>query len=333
MGPDANTFALAGKRIWVAGHTGLVGSALMRRLAEEPCELLTVPHCALDLTRQAETESWVRRARPDAVILAAARVGGIVANSASPAEFLYDNAMINMNVIHASFEAGVEKLLCLGSSCIYPRDAPQPLAERMLLTGPLEKTNEAYSLAKIAALKLAAAYNVEHGCNFISAMPCNLYGPNDNYDPVTSHVLPALIRKVHEARCTRARTITLWGSGRPLREFMHVDDLADACVFLLRHHSDPEPINVGTMQEISIRDLAVLIAEVVGWEGEFVFDLSMPDGTPRKVLDTRRLNAMGWRPRIDLRTGVRQLYDAWRASEAAPAPAPLPAALARQMAS
>lgn len=321
---SAVPYTLEGKRVWVAGHTGLVGSAMVRRLTREGCTLVLATHEELDLTRQAETERWVRRERPEAVIVAAARVGGIMANARRPADFLYDNAMIGLNIIHAALEAGVEKLLWLGSSCIYPREAAQPIREDELLAGPLERTNEAYAIAKIAGLKFAAACKAQHGCDFITAMPTNLYGPNDNFDPETSHVLPALIRKVHEAKAEGRPTVTLWGSGKPLREFLHVDDLADAGVFLMRNYSGIEPVNVGSGREISIRDLARLVAEAVGYEGDFLFDREKPDGAPRKLLDTSRLAAMGWRPRIDLRTGIRQLYALWCAGIAAPAAGIIP---------
>lgn len=310
--PEADTpYMLAGKRIWVAGHTGMVGSAVVRRLAHEPCTVLTVGHDEVDLTRQAETEAWMRRARPDAIVVAAARVGGILANAESPADFLYDNVMIAANVMRAAHETGVEKLLWLSSSCVYPRDAPQPISEDMLLSGPLEKTNEAYAIAKIAGAKLAAAYNTQHGRRFITAMPTNIYGPNDNFDVATSHVLPALMRKLHEARMAGKRSVTLWGTGKPLREFLHVDDLADACVHLLRSYDGVAPVNVGSGQEISIHELALLIARVVGFEGVFVYDTSKPDGTPRKRLDTSVLDRLGWKPRIALEDGIREMYVHW----------------------
>ena len=300
-------YQLEGKRVWVAGHTGLVGSALLRRLSRESCTVLYATHDQLDLTRQTVTENWIRRERPQAIIVAAARVGGIMANAKAPADFLYDNTMIGMNIVHAAYELGVEKLLWLSSSCVYPRDAPQPMRENMLLTGPLEVTNEAYAIAKIAVGKAAAAFRTQYGCNFITAMPTNLYGPNDSFDPDTSHVLPALVRKVYNAKTMGHKTVTIWGSGRPLREFLHVDDLADACVYLMRNYAASEPINVGTGHEITIRDLAILIAQELGFEGQFLYDPSKPDGTPRKLLDTTRLEKMGWHPKISLRAGVRQL--------------------------
>ncbi|GAB1580862.1 GDP-L-fucose synthase family protein [Phyllobacterium phragmitis] len=304
-------FPLRGKRVFVAGHAGLVGSALVRRLRTEDCVILTVPHGEVDLTRQVETERWMRAERPEAVFVAAARVGGIAANARYPVEFFYENTMIACNIMHAAHEVGVRKLMWLGSSCIYPRDAPQPLREEMLLTGPLEPTNEAYAIAKIAGIKLAQFYSRQYGDCFISAMPTNLYGPNDNFDPETSHVLPALIRRIHEAKVNGAPSVTLWGTGRPLREFLHVDDLADACVHLMKHYSGLEHVNIGAGQEISIRDLASLIAEIIGYGGQFAYDTTRPDGTPRKRLDTSRMEAMGWRARISLREGISDLYVHW----------------------
>jgi GDP-L-fucose synthase len=296
----------------------MVGSALVRRLAREYCDIITVPHEELDLTRQHHVERWMRIMRPDVVLVAAARVGGIMANATYPADFLYDNAMIALNVLHAAVETDVEKLLWLGSSCIYPRDAAQPLTERALLTGSLEATNEAYAVAKIAGLKLAEAYARQAGKQFFTAMPTNLYGPNDNFDPETSHVLPALIRRIDEARRTGQPAVTIWGSGAPLREFLHVDDMADACIFLLRHYEETAPINIGSGAEISIRELALLVAEIVGYAGEIVCDTSKPDGTPRKRLDTSRLDGLGWRARIELRQGIADVYADWRRGLEAP---------------
>jgi GDP-L-fucose synthase len=301
-------FAIAGKRVWVAGHTGMVGAALLRRLAVENCTVLTAMRQDADLTRQAEVESWMERERPDVVVIAAARVGGILANDSYPADFLYDNLMIEANIIHAAQRTGVKRLLFLGSSCIYPRLAPQPMAEESLLTGPLEPTNEWYAIAKIAGIKLCQAYRRQHGADFISAMPTNLYGPGDNYDLATSHVLPALIRKAHESRQRGSKELVIWGTGTPLREFMHVDDCADALVFLLKHYSADEHINVGTGEEISIRDLAQLVAEVVGFEGRIIADPSRPDGTPRKLMDTSKLHRLGWRSSIALRDGIARTY-------------------------
>ena len=301
-------FSLAGKRVWVAGHRGMVGSALCRRLAGEEVELLTAARATVDLRRQAETEDWVRAHRPQVVFLAAARVGGILANDTRPAEFLYDNLAIETNVIHAAFESGAQKLVFLGSSCIYPKHAPQPMPEESLLTGPLEPTNEWYAIAKIAGIKLCQAYRKQYGADFIAAQPTNLYGPGDNYDLNSSHVVPALIRKAHEAKVRGDASLPVWGSGRPLREFLHVDDLADACVHLAERYSDDLQINVGSGHELSIADLARLVAEVVGFEGDLVFDASKPDGTPRKLVDTTRLRALGWQPRLDLRDGLRDAY-------------------------
>jgi len=300
-------YSLKGKRVYVAGHRGMVGAAIVRRLAREGCELLTVPHAGLDLTRQAEVEAWFATKRPEAVFIAAARVGGILANDRYPADFLYENLMIEANVINAALRARVEKLLFLGSSCIYPKLAPQPIPESALMTGPLEPTNAAYAIAKIAGIRLCQACRRQHGADFISAMPTNLYGPGDNYDPETSHVLPALIRKVSEAVATGAPSITLWGSGTPLREFLHADDCADALVFLMQHYSGLGHVNVGSGEEISILDLARLIARIAGYAGEIAFDSSKPDGTPRKLMDSTRLRAMGWAPRIGLEAGVRQI--------------------------
>lgn len=303
-------YDLSGKRVLVAGHRGMVGSALVRRLAAEDCTVLTPSRATVDLRRQAEVEGWMAAERPQAVFVAAAKVGGIAANDSYPADFLYDNLMIEANLIQSAHAVDVEKLLFLGSSCIYPRLAPQPLAESALLTGPLEPTNEWYAIAKIAGVKLCQAYRRQHGADFISAMPTNLYGPGDNYDRQGSHVLPALLRKVHEARRDGTGSITLWGSGTPLREFLHVDDLADACVFLMKTYSDDGPVNVGSGQEVSIRALAETIAEVLGWSGDLTFDATKPDGTPRKLLDTSRLNDLGWQARIGLRDGIAGAY-AW----------------------
>jgi GDP-L-fucose synthase len=309
-------FPLAGKRVWVAGHRGMVGAALVRRLAREHCEVLTVGRDRLDLRRQADTEAWVSDARPDAIFLAAAKVGGIAANDAWPGDFLHDNLAIQTNVIEAARRAGVGKLLFLGSSCIYPKLAPQPIPEEALLTGPLEPTNEWYAIAKIAGLKLAQAYRRQHGCDFISAMPTNLYGPEDNFDLETSHVLPALIRKAHEAKAEGRPELVIWGSGKPLREFLHVDDCADALVHLMKTYSADGHVNVGSGEEISIADLARLVAEVVGFKGEVVFDPTRPDGTLRKLMSSERLFATGWRPGIGLREGVQASYE-WFAGQSA----------------
>jgi GDP-L-fucose synthase len=302
------SFDLTDKRIWVAGHRGMVGAALCRRLADEPCELLTVDRDEVDLRRQAEVEAWLERTRPDAILLAAAKVGGILANDRHPAGFLYDNLMIEANVVHAAHALGVEKLVFLGSSCIYPKYAEQPIREEALLTGALEPTNEWYAIAKIAGLKLCQAYRREHGRDFVATMPTNLYGPDDNFDLESSHVLPALLRKAHAAERRGDRKLEIWGSGTPRREFLHVDDLADALVFVLRHYADEAPVNIGCGEDIAVADLARLVLEVVGLDAELVFDRTKPDGTPRKLLDTSRLAALGWTPKIGLRAGIAQVY-------------------------
>ena len=310
-------YDLAGKRVWVAGHRGMVGAALVRSLSDEPVEeILTVGRETLDLRRQAEVETWMAKAKPDVVVLAAAKVGGILANDSYPADFLHDNLMIETNVIHTAAKIGVSKLLFLGSSCIYPKMAPQPITEDALLTGALEPTNEWYAIAKIAGIKLGQAYRKQYGCDFISAMPTNLYGPRDNFDLQSSHVLPALIRKAHEAKCANAPTLTIWGSGTPRREFLHVDDCADACLFILKNYSDFEHVNVGSSTDISIRDVATLICEIVGYEGDIMCDTTMPDGTPRKLMSSAKLQAMGWQPSIDFRRGVTETYD-WFLNEVA----------------
>lgn len=296
-------------RIYVAGHGGMVGSAIWRALeAQGFRQLIGRTRRELDLRDQAAVRRFFAEVQPEFVFLAAARVGGIWANNTQPAEFLYENLMIEANLIEAAARSGVRKLLFLGSSCIYPKHAPQPIREEYLLTGPLEPTNEAYAIAKIAGIKLCQAFRREHGCDFISAMPTNLYGPNDNYHPEHSHVLPALIRRFHEAKVTGAPAVTCWGSGNPRREFLHVDDLAEACLFLMRHYSDPQPINVGSGSDLTIRELAELIARVVGYEGEIRWDHSKPDGTPRKLMDSSRIRRLGWQPRIPLEEGIRQAY-------------------------
>jgi len=312
-------YPLKGKRVWVAGHRGMVGSAVVRRLAAEDCEILTAGRDEADLRNQAQVDAWMAKARPDAVVLAAAKVGGILANDSFPADFLYENLMIEANVIHAAYRHQVEKLLFLGSSCIYPKFAPQPIQEDALLTGPLEPTNEWYAIAKIAGIKLAQAYRKQHGCDFISAMPTNLYGPGDNFDLNSSHVLPALIRKAHEAKVRGDATMTIWGTGTPRREFLHADDCADALVFLLKTYSAECHVNVGSGEDIEIGELARLVCEIVGFTGDIVCDTSKPDGTPRKLMSGDRLRAMGWRPRIDLREGVREVYLSWSAKLAAAA--------------
>jgi GDP-L-fucose synthase len=303
--------------VFVAGHRGMVGSAIVRRLAREECELLSMSRDAVDLRNQAAVDRWFDEHRPEAVFLAAARVGGIHQNDTYPADFLYDNLAIATNVIEASRRTSVAKLLFLGSSCIYPRLAPQPMPESCLLSGPLEPTNQWYAIAKIAGLKLCQAYRRQHGCDFVSVMPTNLYGPNDNFDLLSSHVLPALLAKIDTGVQQDRDAVEIWGSGRPRREFLHVDDLADAVVFLMKTWSDEEPINIGAGADVTISELARLIAEIVGFTGRFVFDASKPDGTPRKLLDVSRLTALGWHPRIDLEAGIRQTYDWYRASRVA----------------
>jgi len=300
--------ALAGAKVWVAGHRGMVGSALLRRLGSEDCRLLTVDKAELDLRRQSATEAWLEKTRPDLVFLAAAKVGGILVNDTFPADFLYDNLMIEANVIRASASVGVAKLVLLGSSCIYPREAPQPISETALLTGPLEPTNEWYAIAKIAGVKLVQAYRRQHGRDFIAAMPCNLYGPNDNFDPTSSHVVPALLRRIHEAKVRGDASIEIWGTGMPRREFLHVDDAADALVRLAQTYSDEQLINIGAGQDLTILELAEAIKQVVGYQGDTTHDRSKPDGTPAKLLDSSRMQALGWTPRIGLIEGLRDTY-------------------------
>ncbi len=309
--PDMAAYDLVGRRVWVAGHKGMVGQALVRRLERENCEIIA-PRERVDLRRQAAVETWMREAKPDLIFVAAAKVGGIHANDTLPGEFLYDNLMIEANIIEAARHAGASKLVFLGSSCIYPKFAPQPMTEDALLTGPLEPTNEWYAVAKIAGIKLCQAYRKQYGLDFISAQPTNLYGPFDNFDLTSSHVLPALIRKAHEAKLAGAETFTIWGSGTPLREFLHVDDLADALVFLARNYSAPDIVNIGSGAEVAIGDLADIIGRAVGFEGEIIRDASKPDGTPRKLLDTSKLEALGWRASIDLRSGIESVYSWYR---------------------
>lgn len=301
-------YTLAGKRVFVAGHRGMVGSAIVRRLADEGCTVLTASRGELNLKDQARVRAWFAEHRPDAVFLAAAKVGGILANDRYPADFLYDNLMIEANVIEAAHRSDTKKLLFLGSSCIYPKFAEQPIAEEALLTGPLEPTNEWYAIAKIAGIKLAQAYRRQHGRDFISAMPSNLYGPGDNYDLAGSHVLPALIRKAHEAKLAGAASFEIWGTGTPRREFLHVDDLADACVSLMQSYSDEPHVNIGYGSDVTIGEVARLVADVVGFEGAIVHDTSRPDGTPRKLMDSGRLFATGWRPRVALADGIAAAY-------------------------
>ena len=300
-------YSLQGKRVYVSGHLGMVGSAIVRRLESEDCIVLIADR-SIDLREQAQVRNFFFDTRPEVVIVAAGKVGGILANSAYPAQFLYDNLMIAANTIHAAREAAAEKLLYLGSSCIYPREAEQPISEESLLSGPLEPTNEWYALAKIAGVKLCQSYRREYGCDFISAMPTNLYGPGDNYDPQTSHVLPALIKKAHKAKASESDFMEVLGSGKPKREFLHVDDLADACIYLLSHYSGAEPINVGSGHELSIAELANLVCSIVGFHGQLRFDPTMPDGTPRKRLDTSRLDELGWMPSIPLGRGIADTY-------------------------
>jgi GDP-L-fucose synthase len=315
--PAADLFPLAGRRIFVAGHRGMVGSATVRRLAGEGCEILTAGRGQVDLRRQQPTEDWIAAQQPDAVIVAAATVGGILANSSRPADFIYDNLAIETSVIHAAHQARVKKLLFLGSSCIYPKFAPQPMTEDALLTGALEPTNEWYAIAKIAGIKLCQAYRKQHGDDFISAMPTNLYGPGDNFDLASSHVVPALIRKIEEARLAGSPEVTVWGSGTPRREFLYVDDLADACVFLLKRYSGHDHVNVGTGTDLTIRELAETIARVVGYRGGFTYDSTKPDGTPRKLLDVSRLSALGWRASTSLEAGLKRSYDWFTANRRA----------------
>lgn len=306
-----NSYNLEGKRIWVSGHRGMVGSALVRRLQSENCEILTVDRDLVDLTRQAEVEDWMAETKPQAVFIAAAKVGGILANDKYSADFIYNNLMIEANIIHAAHRVEVEKLLFLGSSCIYPKFAKQPISEDQLLTGPLEPTNEWYAVAKIAGIKLCQAYRKQYNCNFIAAMPTNLYGPGDNYDLDTSHVIPALLRKAHEAKVSGAKELTVWGTGTPRREFLYVDDLADALVFLLLNYAQAEHVNVGCGEDITIAKLAELIAQTTGFSGRIVFDASKPDGTPRKLLDVAKLKKLGWTSKTLLSSGLTYAYSSF----------------------
>jgi len=302
-------FSLEGRRVFVAGHRGMVGAACMRRLQREDCEILTAGRNELDLIRQADVEAWMARQKPDVVIVAAAKVGGILANDSFPAEFLYQNLMIESHLIDAAQRNGVRKLLFLGSSCIYPREAPQPIREEALLTGPLEKTNEWYAIAKIAGIKLCQAYRKQYSADFISAMPSNLYGPNDNFHPMGSHVIPALLRRFHEAKKAGAPNVVCWGTGAPRREFLFVDDLADACVFLLKNYSGVEHVNVGVGDDISIKDLAEKVRRVTGFEGAIAWDSSKPDGTMLKRMDVSRIHKFGWRPTTSFDDGLKAAYD------------------------
>ncbi len=302
-------FDLAGRKIWVAGHRGMVGSAICRRLERENCEVVTVTRSELDLTRQADVEAWLGDNRPEVVFMSAATVGGILANDSRPAEFIYDNLAIETNVIHGAWKTGVQKLLFLGSSCIYPKHAPQPMTEDLLLSGPLEPSNQWYAVAKIAGIKMCQAYRKQYGIDLISAQPTNLYGPGDNFDLESSHVVPALIAKTHHAKMTESPEIEVWGTGKPKREFLFVDDLADALVFQMKHYSEASHLNVGTGTDLTIRDLAEMVAKTVDFGGTLKFNTDRPDGTPRKLLDVSRLNTMGWRARVGLAEGLRKTYD------------------------
>ena len=303
-------FDLVGRRIWIAGHRGMVGSAIVRRLASESCEVLTVDRSALDLRDQLGVRRWLRDQRPDAIVLAAAKVGGILANDSFPADFLLDNLLIETAIIGGAHDIGIDRLLFLGSSCIYPRLSPQPIREDALLTGPLEPTNEWYAIAKIAGIKLVEAFRRQHGHDYISAMPTNLYGPGDNFDLQSSHVLPALIRKVHEAK-TSGGDVVVWGTGTPRREFLYVDDCADACVHLLQTYSDDVHINVGSGEDITILDLTRTVMKVLGCASRISHDATKPDGTPRKLMDSSRLKALGWTPTVSLEDGIARSYDAF----------------------
>lgn len=297
-------------KIYIAGHRGMVGSAILRRLQAEGFQNFALADSKqLDLRNQLEVSEFFRREKPQHVFLAAAKVGGILANYTYRAEFLYDNLMIEANVIHSAYQAGVTKLMFLGSSCIYPKMAPQPLREDALLTGLLEPTNEPYAIAKIAGIKLCDAYRAQYGCNFVSVMPTNLYGPNDNYHPQNSHVLPAMLRRFHEAKRDQLPTVTIWGTGTPRREFLHVDDLADACYYLMQHYDEPGLVNIGVGHDISILELAQLVSRVVGYEGRIEHDLTKPDGTPRKLMDVSKLHGFGWQAKIGLEEGVRAVYE------------------------
>jgi GDP-L-fucose synthase len=307
----STSFDLKGKRVFVAGHRGMVGSALLRRLASEGVELLTVPRSEMDLRDQGAVFGWFAKNRPQAVFFAAAKVGGIVANNTLRAEFIYDNLIQATNVIHAAHTNGAEKLMFLGSSCIYPKLAPQPLREDSMLTGPLEITNEPYAIAKIAGIKMAQAYRSQYGSDFISVMPTNLYGPGDNYHPEYSHVVAALIRRFHEAKISEVSNVVVWGTGTPRREFLYVDDLADACIHLMKTYSSDELVNIGTGVDIAIAEFARVVAEVVGYAGTISYDRSKPDGTPQKLLDVSRLAKLGWRASTSLQDGIRLAYQAY----------------------
>jgi GDP-L-fucose synthase len=308
MDASMSVYSLKGKRVWVAGHRGMVGSALLRRLAQEECEVVVAGRRELDLRRQADVERVMAELKPHAVFIAAATVGGIFANDTRPAEFIFDNIQIAANLIDAAWKFNVEKLLYLGSSCIYPKHAPQPMTEGALLTGTLEPTNEWYAIAKIAGIKMCQAYRKQYGCNFIAAMPTNLYGPGDNYDLNSGHVIPALIRKAHEAKLRGDKQIVIWGTGTPRREFLHVDDCADALVLIMTQYSDPEHINVGSGEDLTIAEVTRMVCDAVGFEGDIERDLSKPDGTPRKLMSGEKLRSMGWRPRLGLKEGLADVY-------------------------
>jgi GDP-L-fucose synthase len=301
-------FDLTGKRIFVAGHNGMAGSAIVRRLRQEACEVLVVERRDVDLTRQEPTENYFRSMKPDVVVMAAGRVGGILANSTYPVEFLADNLAMALNCIQASHMGGVQKLLFLGSTCIYPKFARQPMSEDQMLTGELEPTNQWYAIAKIAGIKLCEAYHRQYGCDFISVMPTNLYGRGDNYHPEHSHVVAALIRRFHEAKAAGAPAVVIWGTGTPRREFLHVDDFADACAFILKNYSSPEFLNIGVGQDITIAEFAQIVADVIGYQGKITYDASKPDGTPRKLVDVSRLSALGWKAMIPLKEGLARAY-------------------------
>jgi GDP-L-fucose synthase len=301
-------YALAGKRVYVAGHRGMVGGAIVRRLRSEGCEILTATRSELDLANQSATDAWIKTKRPHAIFMAAAKVGGIVANNTLRADFLYDNLAIATNVTHGAHVHGVEKMMFLGSTCIYPRLAPQPMREDALLTGPLEPTNEPYAIAKIAGIKLCEAYRDQYGSDFISVMPTNLYGPGDNYHPEHSHVVAALIRRFHEAKQSGAAEVVVWGTGTPRREFLYVDDMADACVHLMKTYSDKTIVNIGTGEDIAISEFARVVAEVIGYQGKIVYDTSKPDGTPRKLVDVTKLAGLGWKARTSLEDGLALAY-------------------------
>ncbi len=305
------TYLLNNKKIWVAGHTGLVGSAVLRRLERENCSIITATRSELNLMRQYDVEHWMDGNNPDCIIIAAAKVGGIQANINQPAEFIYNNISIQNNIIHGAYKCGVEKLIFLGSSCIYPKDAKQPIKEEYLLSGHLEPSNDAYAIAKISGIKMCQAYRAQYGCDFISLMPTNLYGPHDNYDLESSHVIAALIRRLHEAKAQQLDSVSIWGSGKPMREFMHVDDLADACIFTLQNYSSGDVINIGTSEEISIWDLAHKISNIVGYQGQITNDVSKPDGVMRKLLDCSKIRELGWTHSYNLDQGLKNAYESF----------------------